>query len=172
MCLIKCIRKIPNPSLRSRTLEPQSSYVTFWKITYEKPKPAAYQQRRQKEGRVKNPSQASSSSLPLLFISLCSCINDPVLDTPTPFHKHAYSGLPIKGATLSHKIHLHYFSENRRHAVNNLCHVDYQPYFSGNSKQTPLYYFNVFYCKIAFMKLTCIYLLRCICKCNSNTNLI
>ena len=104
------------------------------------PKPTAYQQRRQKEGKAKNPSQASSSAL--LFISLCSCVNDPVLDTPTPFHKHAYSGLPIKGATLSHKIHLHYFSENRRHAVNNLCHIDYQPYFSGNSKQTPLLLFQ------------------------------
>ena len=32
MCLIKCIRKIPNPSLESRTLEPQSSYVTLQKI--------------------------------------------------------------------------------------------------------------------------------------------
>ena len=145
MCLIKCIRKIPNPSLRSRTLEPQSSYVTFWKITYEKPKPAAYQQRRQKEGKVKNPSQASSSSLPLLFISLCSCRNDPVFlfrTRPLRFTNTPHSGSPIKGATLSHKIHLHYFSENRRHAVNNLCHVDYQPYFSGNSRQTPMLLFQ------------------------------
>ena len=32
MCLTKYIRKIPNPSLGGRTLEPQSSYVTFIKL--------------------------------------------------------------------------------------------------------------------------------------------
>ena len=77
-----------------------------------------------KKGKPKNPSQASSSSLPLLFTSLCSCRNDPMFsyqtrplrftNTPTPFHKHAHSGLPIKGETFSHKIHLYHFSQNQR----------------------------------------------------------
>ena len=122
MCLIKCIRKIPNPSLENRTLEPQSSYVTFAKIIY--PSQQLISSGAKKKGKLKTQAKlAAHHSHSSLFLfaaaEMIRCWTRPLRFINTP-----YSGLPIKGATLSHKIHLHYFSENRRHATNNLCHVD------------------------------------------------
>ena len=124
MCLTKCIRKIPNPSLRSRTLEPQSSYVTFAKIIYpvKNPSQQLISSGAKKKGKLKTQAKLAaqhSSLFPFAAAEMIRCWTRPLRFTNTP-----HSGLPIKGATFSHKIHLHYFSENRRHAANNLCHVD------------------------------------------------
>ena len=67
---------------------------------------------------------------------------------------------------------LNIFSKNQRHASKQLTPRRLTNYLVAILNKPPFYYLNVFYFKIAFTKLTRIYLLRCICKCNSNTNLI
>ena len=104
MCLTKCIRKIPNPSFRSRTLEPQSSYVTFIKINGWSPK----------SKRTKAAHHSHFFSFPFAAAEMIRCF---VSDTPTPFDKHAHSGLPIKGVTFGYKRHLNQISCFGGHAL-------------------------------------------------------
>ena len=68
ICTIKCIRKIPNRIHWSRTLELQSSYVTFTKINGCSPKSTVGGLSAVYSLPIQNPSQASSSSLPIPFI--------------------------------------------------------------------------------------------------------
>ena len=70
---------------------------------------------KKRESQKPKPSQQPITPTPFYFpLQLQEMIRCFISDTPTPFHKHAHSGLPIKEGTFSHKNHLYHFSENQR----------------------------------------------------------
>ena len=145
MCLIKCIRKIPNPSLGSRTLEPQSSYVTFAKIIY----PVRWELFTSQMGN--KPSQQLISSVAAGRKRGCSCRqkNPPILncgkkggEADTSHHRSNFLYNVGLGARI---FILHHFSENQRHASKQLLPRRLTSLFSGNSKTNPHFIISMYF---------------------------
>ena len=125
MCLTKCIRKILNPSLESRTLEPQSSYVTFGKPFTQSDEKLFTSQMGNK------PSQQLISSVAAGRKRGCSCRqkNPPILncgkkggEADTSHHRSNFLFKIGVGARIFIYIN---FLKTEGTPVNNICHVDY-----------------------------------------------
>ena len=142
MCLIKCIRKIPNPSLENRTLEPQSSYVTFAKIIY----PVRWELFTSQMGN--KPSQQLISSVAAGRKRGCSSRqkNPPILNcgmkgvgADTSHHR---SDLVLNIRLGARVFIYNIFPKNQRHASKQLLPRRLTNQSSGNSKQTPILLFQ------------------------------